>query len=234
MTRLRGAAAPASAAQQRRDGSGSARSPSHLREDTATKAFDTAYEGTPTWDIGRPQGAVVRLAEGGMISGAVLDAGCGTGETALYLAGRGHAVVGIDFAAAAIARARAKAAARGLGPAAATFVEWDALRLPELVARLGHAFDTILDVGLFHTLQPADRETYATSLRAAIAPGGRCFLLCWSDRNPFGYGPERVRRDALRQAFRVGWSVESIDGETLETLLPSGRVHAWLARLRAA
>ena len=43
-----------------------------------------------------------------------------------------------------------------------------------------------------------------------------------------------MRRDALRQAFRVGWSVESIDGETLETLLPSGRVHAWLARLRAA
>ncbi len=177
---------------------------------------------------------MVRLAEAGMISGSVLDAGCGTGETSLYLAGRGHAVVGIDFAAAAIARARAKAAARGLGPAAATFVEWDALRLPELVARLGHAFDTILDVGLFHTLQPADRAVYAASLRAAIAPGGRCFVLCWSDRNPFGYGPERVRRDALRQAFRAGWSVEAIDGETLETLLPSGHVHAWLARLRAA
>ena len=197
-----------------------------------------------------------------MISGSVLDAGCGTGETALYLAGRGHAVVGIDFAPAAIARARVKAAARGLGPdarglspaarglgpdarglgpaarglgpAAATFVEWDALRLPELVGRLGHVFDTILDVGLFHTLQPAERAAYAASLRAAIAPGGRCFVLCWSDRNPFGYGPERVRRDALRRAFRVGWSVESIDDETLETLLPSGRVHAWLARLRAA
>jgi SAM-dependent methyltransferase len=175
---------------------------------------------------------VVRLAEAGTISGSVLDAGCGTGETALYLAGRGHVVVGIDFAAAAIGRARAKAAARGLGTAA-TFVEWDALRLPELVARLGHAFDTILDVGLFHTLQPADRETYAASLRGALAPGGRCFVLCWSDRNPFGYGPERVRRGDLRKAFRVRWSVESIDGETLETLLPSGPVHAWLSRLRA-
>ena len=177
---------------------------------------------------------MVRLAEAGLIPGSVLDAGCGTGETALYLAGRGHAVVGIDFAAPAIARAREKAAARGIGPGAVTFLEWDALRLAELVARLGHTFDTILDVGLFHTLHPADRAAYGASLRAAVAPGGRCFVLCWSDRNPFGYGPERVRRDDLRQAFRVGWSVEAIDGETLETLLPSGHVHAWLARLRAA
>ncbi len=187
--------------------------------------FDNAYEGTPTWDIGRPQGAVVRLAEAGLIAGSVLDVGCGTGENALFLATLGHEVVGIDLARAAIARASAKASEQGV---AASFIAWDALRL----ADLERTFDTALDVGLFHTLQPADRGAYAASLRAALRPGGHCLLLCWSERNPFGYGPERVSRRAIRASFRAGWSVEAIGEEVLETRLPGGRVHAWLARLR--
>ncbi len=74
--------------------------------------FDNAYRdgGTPTWDVGRPQGAVVRLARTGLVTGSVLDAGCGTGENALHLAELGHAVLGVDFAVAAIERAAAKAA----------------------------------------------------------------------------------------------------------------------------
>jgi SAM-dependent methyltransferase len=201
------------------------------------KAFENAYGGTPSWELGRPQPAVVRLAEAGRIVGRVLDVGCGTGENALYLAARGHAVVGIDFAPAAIARARAKAAARGL---CATFLVQDALHLgaetlrrrePGEDAALGGAFDTLLDVGLFHTLQPADRAAYAAGLRAVIDPGGRCFLLCWSNRNPFGYGPQRIGRRDLRLAFRRGWRVERLGDEALETRLPPGRVHAWLAHL---
>ena len=35
------------------------------------------------WDIGRPQPAIVRLAEDGRITGEVIDVGCGTGENAL-------------------------------------------------------------------------------------------------------------------------------------------------------
>ncbi len=191
-----------------------------------TKAFEIAYEGTPTWDIGRPQGAVVRLEQAGLIGERVLDAGCGTGENALYLASQGHTVLGVDFAAAALAKATRRAAERGLG-GRASFVEHDALRLGDLPS----SFDTILDVGLFHTLQPSDRAAYAAALRRVVEPAGRCFVLAWSDRNPFGYGPERVRRLDLRRAFSGAWRVESIVEEQLETLLPGGRVHAWLARL---
>jgi len=189
--------------------------------------FDNAYEGVPTWDIGRPQGAVVRLEAAGEIDGAVLDVGCGTGENAMFLAGRGHPVVGVDLARAAIDRARVKAAERG---SPARFVVHDALELKTL----GEAFDTVLDVGCFHTLQPTDRRRYATSLRAALRPGGRMHLLCWSDRNPFGYGPERLTRSAIRTAFIDGWSVESIEPEVLETRLSVGEVHAWLAGLLRA
>lgn len=187
--------------------------------------FDNAYEGTPTWDIGWPQGAVVRLAERGAIEGSVLDVGCGTGENALYLAARGHAVTGIDFAAAAIEKARARARDRNI---AAEFLVEDAFHL----ADLGRRLDAALDAGTFHTLQPEDRPRYAAAVAAAVRPGGRCFLLCWSERNPFGRGPERVARRDIRAAFRGVWVVESIEHEWLETLLPEGRVHAWLATIR--
>ena len=188
--------------------------------------FDNAYRdgGTPTWDVGRPQGAVVRLARSGLIAGSVLDAGCGTGENALHLAGLGHPVLGVDFAAAAIERAIAKAADRHLP---VEFRVADALDLDAL----GRTFDTVLDVGLFHTFEDAERTRYAASLGAALRPGGRAFLLCWSDRNPFGRGPRRITRREIRATFRDGWLVEAIDPEWLDTLLPEGRVHAWLAQI---
>lgn len=209
--------------------------------------FDTAYAdgGTPTWDIGRPQPAVVRLAEAGAFLSpdagtapearqgpplTILDAGCGTGEHALLLAALGYRVLGIDLAAEAIARARAKAAARGLP---ASFAVHDALDLGPLVARFGRAFDAALDVGLFHTLSDDDRPRYADSLASAVRPGGRAFVLCWSDRNPFGFGPRRVTRSEIRATFRAsaGWRVDSIEAAELVTRLEVGRIHAWLARL---
>lgn len=188
--------------------------------------FDTAYEGRPPWDLGRPQRAVVELAEAGEIVGSVLDLGCGTGEHALYLAERGHEVVGIDLAPRAIALARAKARDRGLP---VTFLVRDALRAHEL----GRTFETALDVGLFHTLTDEERPVYARSLHAALPRGGRAFVLCWSERNPPGFGPRRITRIELRTAFaQAGFRVESIRAAELETALEGGPVHAWLARLR--
>lgn len=187
--------------------------------------FERAYEGRPSWEIGRPQGAVIRLAEAGRIVGRVLDVGCGTGQNSLHVAALGHPVVGIDIAAAAIERARGDAVARGIQ---AEFLVLDVFQL----AGLGRTFDTIIDIGLFHTLQPADRMAYAASLRSAMAPAGRCFLVCWNERNDFGYGPQRVTRGAIRSSFARGWRVEGIEAETLETRLAGGSAHAWLARLQ--
>ena len=197
-----------------------------------SRAFDTAYAdgGVPTWDIGRPQPAVVRLAATGAFGepgSTVLDAGCGTGEHALLLAAIGHPVVGVDLAAEAIRRAGAKAAERGAHPPP-TFLVGDALDLGSL-----GRFDTALDVGLFHTFSDADRPRYAGSLAAAVRPGGRAFIVCWSNRNPFGLGPRRLTRREVRATFRAsaGWRVDGIDDEELDSRLPGGRIHAWLVRL---
>jgi SAM-dependent methyltransferase len=178
--------------------------------------FTAAYEGTPPWDIGRPQAEFVRLAEAGEIRGAVLDAGCGTGENALFLASRGHEAVGIDFVPAAIERARIKALERGL---AVDFRVGDALRL----ADLGRSFDTVVDSGLFHTFDDDERTAWAASLAAVLRPGGRYFMLCFSEHEKGGGGPRRVTQAEIRATFGgSGWHVVSINPARLSSHLGSG------------
>jgi SAM-dependent methyltransferase len=194
------------------------------------RAFDTAYAdgGVPTWEIGRPQGAVVRLAEAGAFGppGArVLDAGCGTGRHAILLARLGYRVTGVDIVPEAIRRGRELASSERVG---VDFLVGDATAL----GGLGATFDVALDVGLLHALSDDDVERYVASLAAVVSPGGTALVVCWSDRNPFGFGPRRVTRRELRHAFRraTGWRVRSIEEEELETRLPAARVAAWLAR----
>ena len=77
--------------------------------------WDASYhDGPPPWDTGRPQPAIVRLAADGGFTGAVLDAGCGTGENALHVASLGLSVLGVDVAETALGIARAKAEERGI------------------------------------------------------------------------------------------------------------------------
>ena len=56
--------------------------------------FENMYSGQPPWDIGRPQKAFIDMAV--QITGSILDAGCGTGENALFFASSGYKVTGID------------------------------------------------------------------------------------------------------------------------------------------
>src|ERR1051326_4612293 len=48
--------------------------------------FREFYKQTAPWDIGKPQPPFVKVAD--QVTGSILDAGCGTGEHALYFASR--------------------------------------------------------------------------------------------------------------------------------------------------
>lgn len=164
-------------------------------------SFENLYAGQPRWEIGRPQKAILDVAD--RITGSVLDAGCGTGENTLYFASRGQSVTGIDFLAEPITIAKRKATDRGL---TATFLVMDALALKEL----REVFDNAIDSGLFHVFSDEDRRRYVEGLASVLRQGGRLFLLCFSDAEPGDQGPRRVSRQEIEDAFAQGWVVESV------------------------
>jgi SAM-dependent methyltransferase len=209
----------------RADDSHSGRRPtSHERR--AGQPWDASYrDGQAPWDIGEPQPAIVRLAGEGAFRGAVLDAGCGTGENALYVASLGLHVLGVDVAETALSIAREKAVARGLD---ADFVFADAFQLE----RLSHMFETVLDCGLFHTFDSGERREYVSSLAAATGRGGKLYVLCFSDQGP-DTGPHPVSEEELRAAFTAtsGWSVVSVSPDRVQTRFAVRGVPAWLAKI---
>ena len=194
--------------------------------------FETLYAGQAPWDIGKAQQAFVDAAD--QISGSILDAGCGTGDTALFFAARGQRVTGIDFLEEPIKRAKRKAVERGL---AATFLVKDALSLKDWNER----FDCVIDSGLFHVFADADRKKYVAGLATVLKPGGRLFLLCFSDEEPGTQGPRRVSKKELHDAFAQGWVIESIEPSRYEVrpdlkdlTFSDGGPMAWFAVVRRA
>ncbi len=194
--------------------------------------FEQLYAGQAPWDTGRPQPAVVKLAEVGKIRGSVLDVGCGTGENVLYLAARGHKCSGLDFVPAAIEQAKAKAVYRGID---ANFLVGNALELH----KLGRQFDTVLDCGLFHTFTDEERPLFVKGLGEVLGSGGTLYLLCFSDDEPGTEGPRRVTQQEIRDAFQDGWQVKQIEPTQFESANVPGRPpftpggpKAWLATIR--
>jgi SAM-dependent methyltransferase len=196
----------------------------HAHSDvTHPRGPDDLYVTPPPWDIGRPQPAFLALADAGAIRGRVLDVGCGTGEHTLLAAGLGLTATGVDLASAALETAEHKARQRNL---TARFLRRDARRL----AGMGESFDTALDCGLFHAFAGDDRAAYVDSLRSALVPGGRYFMLCFSDRQSADGWPRvhRVARDEITAAFADGWRVDSIEPATIDITTDPAGIQAWL------
>lgn len=194
--------------------------------------FESLYSSQPPWDIGRPQKALIDVAY--QITGSILDSGCGTGDNALFFASRGLKVTGIDFLAEPIKRAKQKATE---GSLTATFLVKDALTLKNWTER----FDNVIDSGLFHVFSDEDRRRYVEGLAAVLKPGGRLFLLCFSDAEPGTQGPRRVSRKEIEVAFADGWVVERIEATRFEVrpdlkdfTFSEGGPKAWFVVVRRA
>jgi len=185
--------------------------------------FDTAYQGVPMWEIGRPQEDIIRLHARGGFKGEVLDLGCGTGHNAIYLASRGLSVHGVDRVAVAIERARANAAKAG---STASFEVQDVLNWKNPPKK----YDTLLDSGLFHVFSDAERAIYVQTLAKLVKIRGRLHILCFSDQEPGTDGPRRIgERELIDLLNMKGWLVEEIAEARYETNQHPDGARAWLA-----
>ena len=100
-------------------------------------------------------------------------------------------------------------------------------------------FASVIDCGLFHVFSNDDRARYVEGLAKVTEPGGKLFLMCFSDEEPGTAGPRRIARRELYQAFVDGWKVESMDPCRFEVNLDhtefkfsEGGPKAWFAIIR--
>jgi ubiquinone/menaquinone biosynthesis C-methylase UbiE len=97
--------------------------------------------------------------------GRALDLGCGTGTSSLALARAGWQVSGVDFASRAIRTAKRRARSAGLHIG---FMVGDVTHLPPYPS----AFDLVLDIGCFHSLDRSGKLAYLDQLDRLLSSGG--------------------------------------------------------------
>lgn len=185
------------------------------------ESYESLYRGEPAfpgapapdgipWDIGQAQPRLMELEALGAIRGEVLDAGCGLGDNAIYLARCGYSVTGIDSSPTAIEQARARAADAGVR------VRFDVTDATELTGYY-RQFDTVVDSALYHCLDHDGRQAYAAALHRATRAGARWFLYCFSGDNinaviaPMDAVSEADIRDTLKNA---GWHIDFLGPTT--------------------
>ena len=172
-------------------------------QSSARAGFTKIYaDDNAPWEIGKPQPPFVAVAD--QVMSPVLDAGCGTGNTALFFAARGLRVTGIDFVEEVIREARDKATERGLS---VKFIVKDAMTLGEWDER----FASVIDSGLFHIYHGDDQRRYVQGLSHVLKPGGRLFLFSFSDKIEKSLGVGGVSKQELYDTFADGWDVESLE-----------------------
>ena len=138
------------------------------------------------------------------------------------LAKHGCTVTGVDLAKEAISHAQAKVAQRNIK---ADFIVGDMLKLDE---NLGAAeFDTVFDSGLFHVMTDEERPIYVKQLHRVLKDSGKYFMMCFSDKEPMGYGPRRVSRLEIERSLTPLFKIEYIKDALFDTRV-HGKAKAYL------
>lgn len=188
-----------------------------LEHSLATKvdweSFYSEGQRTPPFLRNVPDENLVRFVEKwNLRSGSAIDLGCGIGRNAVFLAKAGFRVDAVDLSRTVIARGRQFAEE---GRVHVNFIVGSVfdVSLPQ------NHYDIAYDSGLFHHLQPHQRQYYLDLVRRALKPDGFFGMACFDttgglpveDREIYerglmppgiGYTEDRLR-DILNGFFEI-------------------------------
>jgi SAM-dependent methyltransferase len=183
--------------------------------------MDRIYKNMPLekipWNKETPPEALIDLVESGRVKPCkTIDLGCGAGNYAVYLAGRGFEVIGVDSSPTAIRIAQENANQKGVR---ATFLVADVLGDLDEVT---DSFDFAYDWELLHHIFPEKRKKYVENVKRILNPGGKYFSVCFSEKDPQFGGSGKYRKtplgtilyfsseDELRELFEPYFTIEEL------------------------
>jgi SAM-dependent methyltransferase len=185
------------------------------------------------WNLNSPPSTLVQLVESGQIHPCrTLDMGCGAGNYAIYLAGLGFDVTGVDISPSAIALAQANAKKQEV---VCNFTVADVLSGLE---ELPGVFEFAYDWALLHHVFPDQRDKYVETVHRLLVPGGKYLSVCFSDEDDAFGGTGKYRttslgttlyfssEEELRELFEPHFTVKSLKTVEVEGTWKPHRMNA--------
>jgi len=167
--------------------------------------WDLAYMLGAPWDIGQPLEELTELVEEGKLEPCrVLDIGCGTGTSVVYLGGKGFEASGVDVSRLAIEKAKRKASAHGVN---CRFYKLDFGNTRALASAGLSTFDLLLDNGCYHSLSQNGRGKYAGSLLRVSHTGTIYLLWCFLSSSTWRFGPPGVDPGEVKDRFSKNFRI---------------------------
>ena len=187
--------------------------------------IDDIYKNIPPekipWNIETPPELLVELVDSGKVQPCkAIDLGCGAGNCAIYLAGRGFNVTGIDFSPTAIRIAGENAKRKGVK---CNFFVAD---ITDDLNEVNQTWDFAYDWGLLHHIFPEQRQKYVENVYRILNPKGKYLSVCFSKKDTGFGGSGKYRKtplgtvlyfsceDELRELFEAYFQI--IDLQTVE------------------
>ena len=144
------------------------------------------------WNMETPPQLLVELVDSGKVQPCkAIDLGCGAGNYAIYLAGRGFEVAGVDCSPTAIRIAKENAERKG---AKCSFFVTDVV---DELDEVNQTWDFVYDWSLLHHIFPEQRQKYVDNVSRILNPKGKYLSLCFSEKDAGFGGSGKYRKTPL-------------------------------------